>query len=58
MSENLSIAWWNHLDSDIEYLAFQIKGKLYMMHKSIIGLGVVGMVTWDDWELACENVQM
>ncbi len=58
MSENLSIAWWNHLDSDIEYLAFQIKGKLYMMHKLIIGLGVMGMVTWEDWELACENMKM
>jgi hypothetical protein len=56
--ENLSIAWWNHLDSGIEYLAFQIKGKLYMMHKLIIGLGVVGMVTWEDWELACENMKM
>lgn len=58
ISENLSIAWWKHLDSGIEYLAFHIKGKLYMMHKLVIGLGVVGMVTWDDWELACENVQM
>jgi hypothetical protein len=58
INENLSIVWWKHFDFGIDYLAFQIKGKLYMMHKSVIGLGVVGMVTWNDWELDCENVKM
>lgn len=28
----LLIAWWKELESIVEYMAFQIKAKLYMMH--------------------------
>ncbi len=31
----LLIAWWKELESIVEYMAFQIKAKLYMMHTTI-----------------------
>ncbi len=39
ISETFSTTWWKQPNFGFEYLTFQIKDKLYMMHKKKIGFG-------------------
>jgi len=51
------MVWWLELESQVQYAAFNFHTYLYMLHKTNSTIGVMFMVTKDDYALSIQSIK-
>ncbi len=51
------LTWWKDLASKVDYTAFFVGGKLYMLHATNPIIGIKNMVNKEDWVQAIDFVK-
>jgi hypothetical protein len=46
------MVWYLEPLTNVEYVAFQFNGCLFVLHMTCATIGVVSMATKDDWDIA------
>jgi len=57
ISNVLLIVWYPKPTTQMDYAAFCFTEQFYMLHKIDKRIGVVSMVTKEDWAIVCQDVK-
>jgi hypothetical protein len=55
--DTLLIVWYIVPTTQMDYVAFYFKEQFYMLHKTNKCIGVLSMVTKEDWKIVCKYVK-
>jgi hypothetical protein len=55
--DTLLVVWYAKPTTQMNYVTFCFKEQFYMLHKIDKCIGVMSMVTKEDWVVVCQNVK-
>jgi len=57
INDKVCLSWWKELAYQVEYVAFYIGGKLYMLHVTNQTIGVINLVSKKPWAVIVTSLK-